>query len=42
MIICDVEGITDWLGEEMADNFIIQWQETELTWKTEAEEIEEP
>jgi hypothetical protein len=40
--MCDVEEITDWRGEELIEKVIIQWEETELSAKTESEEIEEP
>jgi hypothetical protein len=42
MFMCDVEELTDWRWEELRDNEIIQWDETELCSKTEAEKVEEP
>ena len=42
MFICDVVEITDWFGEELTDKFIIQWEKTEMSAKTEIEDIEEP
>ena len=39
--MCDAEELTDWIWEELTDNEIILWEEIELCWKTEAEELEE-
>jgi len=40
--MCDVEEITDSPGEELTDKEVINLGETELSEKTEAEEMKEP